>query len=83
MGEQEAVFHPQLSDQIRGGSNYEEALRCKGASLVGLVLYLKQFTLAIGDEEAIYYSGAVFKGLFSPQLDLDRPLLKLDENSHT
>lgn len=28
--------------------------------------------LAIGDEEAIYFGGDVFKGLFSPQLDLDK-----------
>lgn len=32
------VFHPPLFNQIREGSNYEEALGCKGVSLGGLVL---------------------------------------------
>lgn len=42
------------SNQIREGSNYKEALECKGAGLGGLVLQLE--VLAIGDEEAIYFS---------------------------
>lgn len=48
----------------------------KGASFGGLVSTRSQFGLEIGDEESIYLCGDIFKGSFSPQLDLDGPFHK-------
>lgn len=46
---------PRLSNEIRGGSNYEEALQSKRCSLGGLVLEPKQFALCWYDEGLVYF----------------------------
>lgn len=48
-------MQPRLSNEIRGGSNYEEALQSKRCSLGGLVLEPKQFALCWYDEGLVYF----------------------------
>lgn len=60
-GKQErGFFHPPNSDKIRECFIYKEALGCKGASLGGLILKLRQFALVIGNGGALclHFSGA-------------------------
>lgn len=51
---------PRFSNEIRGGSNYEEALQSKRCSLGGLVLEPKQFALCWNDEGLVYFCRWLF-----------------------